>query len=152
MDFYRTYFSKKLRAALKNADMSQSDLSAALSVKQSTVSRWCTGKDLPSKSRIPELCKALDVPEGFFDPNSEQQNFPMKNELKGIFEKALETAISGKKEFITNSGRKVSLDEIYDSLLSLPQNIRDALLSQILRDPTVNAMGQNASKESKKRG
>lgn len=55
------------------------------------------------------------------------------------------------KQIKTASGRSVSLDEIYDSLQELPQRIRDSLLAEILRDPSLGPADNKDEAVAKKR-
>lgn len=61
----------KLREAMLHADVKQNQLAELMQVKDSTVSRWATGLDLPKDERLNQLAKLLKVePEFFVQPGS----------------------------------------------------------------------------------
>lgn len=66
MDFIKKHFGLKLKLAIKNAGMTQSELAGLLEVEPASVSRWCNGHDSPTDDRLPDLLKLLQVSEDYF--------------------------------------------------------------------------------------
>lgn len=67
MQIFETFFGQKLREARKAAKLSQEKLAAEVRVEPPSISRWENGHDFPEDSRLPLICKALDVPIEFFE-------------------------------------------------------------------------------------
>lgn len=66
MEIYRKHFGKKLKDALTSAGLKQVDLADKLDVNASAVSQWINGKDFPEDSRLPEICRILNIAESYF--------------------------------------------------------------------------------------
>ena len=56
-----TVIGERLKAARKDARLTQVELSEAVGVKQPTLSRWESGKELPLSENQEALCRALGV-------------------------------------------------------------------------------------------
>ena len=56
-----SYFSDKLKELRKNKNLTQTELSNIINVKQGTYSRWENGKLEPTLENIVKLAKALDT-------------------------------------------------------------------------------------------
>lgn len=61
----RSTFADRLRQALQDRRMSQSNLAKKLELSESAVSQWMSGKKMPSSDTIEALATELDVPAGW---------------------------------------------------------------------------------------
>lgn len=70
MNIYRSHFGRNLKAALKQAGLSQRQLAEddRIGVDPSAVSKWINGEDMPAEERFPAICAVLGVAEDYFDP------------------------------------------------------------------------------------
>lgn len=73
MQIYREYFAKKLKLALAEAGLNQTELSRRVDVMPPTVSRWCSGEDMPSEEMLPTLTRILNKPKDYFDVNKQSR-------------------------------------------------------------------------------
>ncbi|HQE06615.1 MAG TPA: helix-turn-helix transcriptional regulator [Tepidanaerobacteraceae bacterium] len=62
---FRILFGKRLRQALIERDMKQSDLAGPLNVTDKQVSFYATGKGLPTVYGLMVMCKVLNVSADF---------------------------------------------------------------------------------------
>lgn len=147
----KTIFSKNVVLKRKELRMSQAGLAKKTGLGLNTIKSIEGGVtrqgNVDTKERI---ARALDctVNELSIDASviKDVQDSRTAKRLEKI-ESKLEM-----KPFTTASGRQVTQSEIYDNLLKLPQLLRDALLAQILGDPSIVPASNSASKESKKHG
>lgn len=51
----------KLKEAIKNSELSQSEIARALKIKQPTVAQYISGKVMPSLETFANLCVILDL-------------------------------------------------------------------------------------------
>lgn len=60
-------FAEKLKALMKELDLSQSKLSEITGIGKSSISQYLSGKNEPSKDRKKEIARKLGVQEDYFD-------------------------------------------------------------------------------------
>lgn len=60
-------FAEKLKALMKELDLSQSKLSDLTGIGKSSISQYLSGKNEPSKDRKKEIARKLGVQEDYFD-------------------------------------------------------------------------------------
>ena len=60
-------FAEKLKALMKELDLSQSMLSEITGIGKSSISQYLSGKNEPSKDRKKEIARKLGVQEDYFD-------------------------------------------------------------------------------------
>jgi len=66
VDIYKKYFSEKLTEAIKASGLSQSELAEKVGVAPPAVSRWVTGKDMPSDENFKKIVSHLGIRQDFF--------------------------------------------------------------------------------------
>lgn len=88
MEIYRKHFGKKLKEALVTAGKKQFELADKLEVNPASVSNWINGKDFPEDSRLPAICKFLNIPESYFI-HDEQDTFSA-NQLVSLLQSHLD--------------------------------------------------------------
>lgn len=54
-------FVGRLRAALREAGMTQKDLARVLGLNYTTVGGWCRGRYTPNTCYLPTICRTLGV-------------------------------------------------------------------------------------------
>jgi len=64
------FVSGRIRAARKEAGLTQEQVAEAAGLPQSHISRIETGQHSPNASTLEKIAKALDVPTSHFDPSS----------------------------------------------------------------------------------
>jgi len=67
-------FSLKLLTLLTERKLSQKELARMLKAKEPLVSRWVTGKAIPTKKSILSICNVLNIPLDYFDDKSNYYN------------------------------------------------------------------------------
>ena len=65
-----TKINKKIKQAMKEADLTQTELAKKMNLKQSVISKWVTGTLNPKLSTIQKIAKATGKPLNYFFDNS----------------------------------------------------------------------------------
>ena len=76
----RESFGTHLKSARKSIGMTQEKLAEILDVQPASVSRWESGKFMPSEKQIPLICKALKKEASFFFDRQETN----KKEIESV--------------------------------------------------------------------
>lgn len=127
MKIFKSFFGKKLQAALDASGRTQSWLADQIGVQSSAVSRWANGKDLPEEGRIIQIQAKLGLSDGYFDPSNNSSGGPIS------FSEAAE--IIEKLEGLPPLHRQVVLSLIYKNpdLIELESDSVSARLQALLK-------------------
>ena len=84
-------FSDLLKAAMKEAGMNATALSAATGIGKSSISQYCSGANIPPKSKQAVIALALGFDANYFEKDDSENN-----RAKGIFQLNLPVTTAAK--------------------------------------------------------